>query len=949
MRLLNIFSILLFITFKAFSSTIPVNLRCDFRADPIGIDVSQPVLSWTIKTDAGERAVRQTAYEVMVATSRELLSAGKGDLWHPGKVLSDKMGQIVYTGKALQSSQQCWWKVRIWNEKGVVSDWSEPAQWTMGVLSATDWKARWISATGAEKYAHNFSTSRTDFSGSRHLPETWAFMPRPEDANYSSMLLRKEFISAPKLKRALVHVSGLGHYELLINGRKVGDYILSPGWTDYRKTVLYDSYDVTSYIQEGGNAIGLILSNGMYNIMPDSVRYVKFLNSYGQLKAIAQMRLEYADGSVKTIGTDSSWQVSTGPVTYMNQYGGEDFDARLLPGGWDSPSFKAGKRWVQAIECSGGQLKGLSCAGAPVKVTDTLQPVKVARLRPGLLVYDLGQNVSIMPMLTIKGTRGSYVRIIPSELIASDGTVDRRSATQDGVRPAWWQYTKASDQPESWQPQFFYQGGRYLQVELYPAQGDTALPVVEKLNGAVVHASATPIGSFVCSNELFNRIYTLVRWAQCSNMMSVFTDCPHREKMPWLEQYHLNGPSLRYNFDLLTLFAKGENDMYDSQLDDGFVPNIAPEFFYAGNADYMRNGFRNSPEWGSSFIIVPWQQYLFSGDVSLIRRYYEPMKRYLSFLDSSAKNNILNIGLGDWYDIGPREPWGSQLTPVAFTATAIYFYDYKIMGRMAEILGKTSEAIRFSQKAEAIRQLFNKEFYNPATGRYSTGSNTTMAMPLSLNIAEPRYRKSIIDTLVADIRKRGNSFTSGDVGYRFLLKALAMEGYSDVIFDMNNQSERPGYGYQLKQGATSLTEKWDAGVGSFGSQNHFMLGQINEWFFNDLAGIGFDEEGNGAGFRKSVIKPVPVGDLSWVRGSYETVSGLISSEWKRKNDVFTLHVTIPANTTATVYIPAAREKGVRESGKPAEKAAGVRFLKMVNGKAVYEVGSGSYTFESSLK
>ena len=759
------------------------------------------------------------------------------------------------------------------------------------------------------------------------------------------MLIRKEFTVKPRIQRAIIHVCGLGQYELSINGMKVGDYLLSPGWSDYRKTVLYDTYDVTQQIKTGINAIGLMLSNGMYNIQPDSVRYVKFLNSFGPLKAIVHLLLEYSDGTVQSIGTDTTWQVSPGPVTYMNLYGGEDYDARLEPDGWNRPEFKTDSRWSAALECPGpgGELKGLSCAAPPVKAIEKEEPVREIRINSTTRVYDLGQNASVMPRITIKGTKGSTIRIIPSELLKPDGTVDRSSATQDGVRPAWWQFTLATDSSRIYFPKFFYQGARYLQVELFAASGDTILPVIEKLNGVVVHTSATAIGTFSCSNDLFNRIYSLVRWAQRSNMVSVITDCPQREKMPWLEQCHLNGPSLRYNYDLQTLFGKCMNDMANSQLEDGFVPNIAPEFFNAGG-ESESNGFRNSPEWGSSFIIVPWQQYLFSGDVSLISRYYEKMKKYIAFLDASASGNILNFGLGDWYDIGPKAPWGSQLTPVSFTATAIYFYDYQIMANMATIKGKTADAKRFGQKAEAIRQSFNKEFYNTEKGIYSTGSNTTFAMPLFLKIAEPQNRKGLIEKLVAEIRNRNNSFTSGDVGYRFLLKVLAEEGYSNVIFDMNNQSDRPGYGYQLKMGATSLTEKWDAGVGSFGSQNHFMLGQINEWFFNDLAGIGV--EADGAGFRKISIKPMVVGDLTWVKGSYQSVSGLITTEWKLGKGVFTLDVLIPANTTASIYIPAKTERNVTESGKQINKTNGVKFIKMKKEYAIYEIGSGSYHFES---
>jgi len=461
----------------------------------------------------------------------------------------------------------------------------------------------------------------------------------------------------------------------------------------------------------------------------------------------------------------------------------------------------------------------------------------------------------------------------------------------------------------------------------------------------VVHSSAEPIGRFQCSNELFNKIYGLVRWAQRSNMMTVLTDCPQREKMPWLEQYHLNGPSLRYNFDLANLFTKSMNDMADAQLANGLVPNIAPEYFHAGS-DWKGNGFRNSPEWGSAFIIVPWQQYLFAGDITLMQRYYARMKQYLAFLDANSQGDILTIGLGDWYDIGPKPAWGSQLTPTAFTATAIYYYDYEIMAKIAGILGQKADAERFAQQKERIYQAFNKTFYKPEQGIYATGSNTTCAMPLFFNLVAPAQRPRLLQTLVDSIRGRHNSFTSGEVGYRFLLRSLADNGYSSVVYDMNNQADRPGYGYQLKMGATSLTEKWDASVGSFGSQNHFMSGQINEWFFHDLLGISPEEDG--AGFRRFSIKPTVVGDLAWVKGSYQSVSGLILTEWRRTGTALTMRVTVPANTSATVYVPAQQASDVLEGKTRAAQAEGVTFLRMDNGAAVYQVGSGAYQFRTKV-
>lgn len=918
------------------------DLKCEFRLDPLGIDVARPQLSWVLRSD--QRGDRQIAYQVLVSSSRASLGEDQGELWDTGKVESDRTLNVPYAGAALRSSQQVFWKTRVWDAAGQVSDWSPVAKWTMGLIDPAEWHAKWISASGAEKYASSYpALARQDFRDRHAFAKAYPNALPSGGPNYSCLLARRDFDAKPALARALVHVSGLGQYELSVNGRKIGEQLLSPGWTDYRKTVLYDTFDITGHLSAGRNCIGLILSNGMYNIQPDYERYVKFLNSFGPLKAIVQVRLEYADGTVDFVGTDAKWQVSPGPVTYSNFFGGEDYDARRVQAGWDRAGFHSGQTWQRALETEGpgGKLRGLSAAAPPLKAIATLTPLSRTQLNSNTWVYDLGQNTSIMPRVTVRGPAGSAVRIIPAELLSPDGRVDRTSATQDGVRPAWWQYTLGSEDSVEWMPQFFYQGARYLQVELFPAEAGHQLPEVERLTGVVVHTSATSISEFSCSNELFNRIHTLVRWAQRSNLVSIVTDCPHREKMGWLEQYHLNGPSLRYNYDLLTLFRKAMNDMADSQLENGFVPNIAPEFFVAGG-ESLSNGFRNSPEWGSAFILVPWQQYLFSGDTSLIEDYYEQMKRYLAFLGSTAEDHIVPFGLGDWYDLGPKPPWGSQLTPVPLTATAIYYYDHVVMAEMAKLVGRPDDAREFEERARAIRASFNRRFFHADTGTYATGSQTANALPLFLGIVEPEFRGRVADAIVADIRAHGNGITSGDVGYRFLLKALAMEGRSEVIFEMNNQAEKPGYGYQLKKGATALTEKWDASVGSFGSNNHFMLGQINEWFYHDLAGIGPDEAV--PGFKNVIIRPNVIGDLTWVKGQYETVRGPVVTHWTRENDMVVLECTIPANCTATVYVPTADAAEVTEGGIPAARAAHVKHLRDENGAAVYAISSGTYRF-----
>jgi len=445
------------------------------------------------------------------------------------------------------------------------------------------------------------------------------------------------------------------------------------------------------------------------------------------------------------------------------------------------------------------------------------------------------------------------------------------------------------------------------------------------VEGVIVHSSAAPLGEFATSNPLLNRIHELVRWAQRSNMVSILTDCPHREKLGWIEQYHLNGPSIRYEFDVARIYTKGMWDMANAQTEEGLIPNIAPEF------TEFKGAFRGAAEWGASFILVPWQQYEFDGDRNLFRMHYDAMKKYLAFFGSRATNYIESYGLGDWYDIGPRAAGVSQLTPIGLTATAFYFQDVEIMARVAALLGKDDDAKNYSELAEKIRAAFNEKFYDAANHSYGTGSQCANAIPLVMGICEPANRAAVLNTLVSDIREHDTANTAGDVGYRYVLRALADGGRNDVIFEMNNQSDKPGYGMQLKKGKTSLTEGWDGGH----SQNHFMLGQIEEWFYHDLAGI----QSGGNGFKQIIIAPHPVGDLTWAKASYNSIRGKIISDWKRDGEKFTLNISIPPNTTATVYVPAKSENAVKQ-------ASGAKYSRMGTGYAVFETTSGQYKFES---
>ncbi|QDU90398.1 Bacterial alpha-L-rhamnosidase [Pirellulimonas nuda] len=873
-------------------------LRCDFSVDPLGVDSSHPRLSWRLQSSL--RAQRQSAWRVLVATSRDRLDEEQGDLWDSGKQASEESLHHPYDGAPLCSSQQVFWKVRAWDQDDRPSPWSQSATWTMGVLDADEWRGEWIVAP-------------------------W---------QTESLLVRNDFEVDKDLKRAIVHVCGLGHFEMTLNGVKSGKGLLAPGWTKYNKTCLYETHDVTALLRQGKNAIGVALGDGMHHTERRN-RFSKFQNTFGPQRLIAQIELEYADGRREIVATDASWRVDPGPTTYNDIFGGEDFDARRVEPGWDTAGFDE-SHWANAVPLvrPSGELRGSSLSALPITAIETKPPVAVKRLSPTRDVVDFGQNTSYMPRIRVTGKAGGVVRLTHAEVVHDDGTINRD--TCGGNRgPAYWQYTKATDDEETWFPRFFYAGCRYLQVDKSPAEPGDEPPELAGIEGVVVHSTAEPIGEFACSNELLDRIRTLVRWAQRSNMVSVLTDCPHREKLGWLEQYHLNGPGVRYEFDASRIFVKSMRDMADCQLESGLVPNIAPEYVeFPGT-------FRAAAEWGSAVILVPWQHYQATGDERLLREYYGVMQRYLAYLGSKASGHIVEEGLGDWYDMTEGErPGVSKLTPPPFTATAFYYLDAKTMAQIAQLLGNHADAATFSEVAEEIRSAWLAKF-RTTEGGYGTGSQCSNAIALVMGLALPDDRGSILEALVRDVRAHGNAPTAGDVGFRYVLQALAQNGRSDVIYDMVNQQDRPGYGYQLKQGATALTEGWDANTQA--SHNHFMLGHITEWFYKDLVGIGCDPAG--PGYKRIYIKPSPVGDLKWAEATHHCVRGPIHVRWQRDAERLVLEVDVPANTTATVFVPADSAESVLESGTPASSSHGVTLVRIEGDRVLFEVGSGSYHFE----
>lgn len=752
----------------------------------------------------------------------------------------------------------------------------------------------------------------------------------------STLLLRHEFLVRPQLRRATLFVCGLGHYALGVNGQPVGrDDLLTPGWTDYAHTCLYDTHDLTAQLHQGANAIGLTLANGMYNVANVPGRYTKFTSAPRALKALAQLRLEYADGSVDTVVTDEHWRAAIGPITFSHVYGGEDYDPARVPAGWLRPGFHD-EAWTPVTLTSGpgGTLRGASAAAPALRAHESLPPIAVRTIRPGVEVYDFGQNTAMMPRLRVRGAAGSTVKLIPAELLAADGSVDWNS-THHTAREAVWNYRLTGAlNGERWMPLFFYHGARYLQVERTAPEGKE-LPVIEQLESVVVHSGSGAVGEFACSNELFNRIRLLVRWAQRSNTVSVLTDCPHRERLAWLEQYHLNGPSLRSEFELTRLYAKCFQDMEDSQRPNGLITSTSPEYIRF-DGDY-----RDSPEWGSALILAAWQQHVWTGDDTPLHRHYGAMQRYFDYLTSRAQNRILSHGLGDWCDVGPKSGGYPQLTPIPFVATATYYEAARAMEQIAQHLRRTDDAPRYAAAAAEIAAAFNATFFDPKPATYATASQTAQAMPLVLGLAPAAQRAPVTEGLLRAIRAADNGITAGEIGFPYMLRALTAAERPDVIFDMINQTTRPGYGYQLARGATSLTESWTADPRA--SQNHFMMGQILEWFYQGLAGLAPDS--SAPGFGRIVFQPQPVGDVTWAEAQYESVRGPVAIRWDRSADALRVQLTVPANARARFVPPANFGSVVTEGGQPVENRTDVSIVASNDQRRAYEIGAGTYHFE----
>lgn len=708
---------------------------------------------------------------------------------------------------------------------------------------------------------------------------------------YKLPLLSKSFCLKNRVKKAWVNICGLGQYELQVNGEKVGDHFLSPGWTMYNKELLYNELDVTEQLQRARKKqvnIDVMLAGGMYDIGVKG--YHKMAGSCGAPKLLFCLHIEYENGKRQTIVSDESWTAKESKVRYSSIYAGEWYDAGgeceakpvvVTKPNWDVPLVK-------------------QQAGTVVKVNRELPAVRLSEN-----LFDMRQNCSGIVRINVKGAKGKSITIRPAEIL-KNGRISQKSM------PGYeWKYTLRGDvEGETWQPQFTYTGFRYAEVSM-----DEGVELLE-LKGLHTTTDVKEVGRFECSDTLFNQIHSLIDWAMRSNMVSITTDCPTREKLGWQEQNHLMAYSLMYRYDMRDLMNKIADDLAASQHADGAIPTIAPEYtlFEPGS------GFEDTPEWGASFILCPWYICQWYGDDSAIRKHYDAMKRYIAYLQKRAENGILDYGLGDWFDIGPQRPGKAQLTSVALTATAMYYHELEIIRKIALYLGKPRDAHQFEAMAAKVKEAFNARFYEGGDGVYEKGSQTGLAMALFMNlVADEAVREQALNALVADIKKRGYAFTAGDVGFRYLIQALQRHGRSDVVYEMNHNDRIPGYAYQLKKGATALTESWQAYDNV--SNNHFMLGHLMEWLYSGLGGIAFAEEPDSrmsasrseSAWRHIVIAPQMVGGVTWARTSLETQYGTVSCYWTKELDGtgWSMDVTVPEGCDATVHLPDGRVERIK--------------------------------------
>lgn len=1035
----------------------PTRLLCEYLENPVGIDELKPRLGWICTaSDAKARGLRQTAYQILVASSPALLAKDRGDVWDSGRVVSGRSLQIPYDGAGLLSHQPCYWKVRVWDQDGSVSPWSAPATWSMGFLKPQAWTAQWIGRDDGkpvEKQSaltqaswiwfpdpnvHEVPVEKRWFRKTFVLPPgakiaaaqavmtaddkfelfvngqsvlkgdkfnvvyeadvssrlhagknllavevengvvgpaaligalevslsdgrtmtiptdaTWMSVDRitekwnqsdfgttgwkpakvvgaygdgpwgsivPGKAYLPATYLRKDFAVAHAPKRAVLYVTCLGNVEPRLNGRKVGDDYFTPGWTDYHKRLYYRAYDVTSQVKVGANTLGAVLGDGWFRGNLSIIGQ----NIYGKKTRLrAELHIFNSDGTSQVVATDTSWKAEFGPIVEADIQAGETYDARREMPGWDLPGYKTSANWTSVQTGAEVAPELQAYPGTPVRRLEEFPPVKITSLKPNLQVFDMGKNFSGWARLRVTAPAGTKIIMRFGEMLNPDGSVYRTNLRSARVTDT---YICKGGGEEVWEPEFTYHGFQYAEVEGLPA------PATSKtLTGVVVHSALPRLGAFISSSEIANRTSVNMRWSIRSNSFDIPTDCPQRdERMGWMD-YHEVARSSQYELDQSSLLTKWVTDMVDARLPDGGFSQISPDVHHFGW----------SPGWADSSVLIPWTLYRVQGDTRLAERWFKELASHVAYYQERSPDGIApDVGYGDW--LAP-----DLSTPKNLISTALYARCAFAMSEMSGALGRSADAKRYRDLFQKIRTAFQKKFVL-SNGTIGTNSQGSYVMPLAFDLLDEPQRGLAAKHLVEAIEAKGNHLSTGMVTTHLLLPALTKIGRTDVAYRLLEQKTFPSWGYFLDRGATSIWERWDSKTDSFNaaamnSYNHANLGTCTEWFYRTVLGIDFLEPG----FGKILIHPEPGVGMTWAKGHYDSPHGRIATDWSAGAGKFRLDVTIPPNTSAEVFIPAASARKVNEGGQPVLAAKGVSFLRQEGGNAVFAVGSGNYHFESA--
>ncbi len=845
----------------------PTDLRCEYLIDPLGIDKTHPRLSWIDPPTPDARGQYQTAYQVLVASSAEALGADDGDLWDSGKVASDRNVNVAYEGKTLAGGQACWWKVRWWDGDDA-SEYSYTATFEMGLLEQKDWQGEWIAA----------------------------------DAGVSSPLLRKTLHLEGKPGRARIYVCGLGYYELYVNGEKVGDSVLDPGTTYYHNDqpfplnarVLYVTYDVTDRLVEGENVICVTLGNGWYSAEADIPPSPMHREPYGDWPVLMlQANIELASGNAVQTASDESWQWSGGPILYNDYSNGETYDARMEQPGWLAVGFDdEGWRAATVVDGPNGSLTAQMIE--PIRVVETIAPIRISKSGPGKCVVDFGQHFSGWIRMRVIGAEGCRVTIRHGAELFEHGELDARSNLYNlhctHIARQTDHYILKGEGEEVWEPRFTLHGFRYAEVIGYP--GELALGDIEARH---VRSSVESVGMFECDSELLNQIHSNVRWTFSSSMQGFPQDAADRsERVGWLgdpipEDFF-------FNFDTAAFWSKWAMDIRDAQKTDGDLPVICPLHWRRTHETYG-----NMPVWKSTYAVIVWSVYRFYDDERILAEHYEGIRKLVDFLGSQAEGHIIERGLGDHMEPQPdgRPSSRPKNTPSALTSTAYYFYDVRVLAQAAEVLGEADDARAYGSLAEEIKAAFNARFLDATNRKYATGSQSSNAIPLMFGLVPEKCVEGVVQNLVADIEAHEGHLTTGMLGTNALVEVLPRHGAGEVMHRIATQTTYPSWGYAIKRGATTLWESWDGSEETQLSRNMKLFGSVGKFFYKEIAGIQTET----VGFRRITLRPRCFGEIRWAKASVETVRGRMSVAWKRTSETFALEVRVPVGVVVDVYLP----------------------------------------------